>query len=771
MTIGVLLGNVCTVHTDNLLNGLLHAIEGKDINTIFFMGAHANCFDELYYFDKESAGKDKKLFQYNTIFDFANLGKLDALIIAYSTFYLYMGESKQQFFSRFKNLNIPILIIGDEYEDLPCVISDNYDGIRKCMEHLINEHNCKKIAYLSGPKENNKDSKERLNAYIQVMNEYKLPIEDSMIEYGDYSQNSSLLFGKLIDNNKDLDAIVCANDTMAISGYEECKLRGLLPGKDIAITGFDNITEAKSVSPALTTVEQNTYDLGFLAMQKILSMIEDNDYTPVKAPVYFRHRESCGSSASELRSIASVNSSSNLETIISDYAKDIVDSSSLYISNISTDFSLLKTVESLLTHIFTEFISDEPSNYDLNFIKKTIRTVIESNKLNVSNFLFATGRKLTDAMVLNSNNNKKKIEIADLVLRIIDYTDTIIIVQTSNRIDTLQRNIWTTPFINREIISHYEDERRLYQCLMERIRFMTVDNAYLFLLPEPMDNESISTWQCPDKLNLVAKIENGIIQYSGGHTVLSTESGLADIITFDDAKNMASYTLFANNRIYGILVCQMTPDNITSMYSVAQHIGGAFQFIELTKSQKQIQEELEAAMKMLRSRNEILSMISEKDELTSLYNRRGFLENAIERVKDASGCYVLCIYADLDHLKEINDEFGHSEGDFAIKQAAKYLKESLRSTDIIGRIGGDEFAAIAVISREDLSTTICDRIATCSQTFNTISDKPYYIDLSIGYSVTKYSDNIELNKMLSAADFMLYENKKNRKASAKKQIL
>lgn len=81
------------------------------------------------------------------------------MIIAYSTFYLYVGESKNQFFSRFKDLNIPVLIIGDEYEDYTTVISDNADGIRKCMEHLINEHGCKKIAYLSGPKKNNKDSK------------------------------------------------------------------------------------------------------------------------------------------------------------------------------------------------------------------------------------------------------------------------------------------------------------------------------------------------------------------------------------------------------------------------------------------------------------------------------------------------------------------------------------------------------------------------------------------------------------------------------------
>ena len=767
MTVGVLVGNIFTTHTDNLVSGLLHAIEDNDVNTIFFMGAHANCFDELHYFDTTSSEARTKLFQYNTIFDFAKLGKLDALIIAYSTFYLYMDESKHDFFGRFKDLNIPILIIGDEFDDYTCIISDNTDGIRKCMEHLINEHGCKRIAYLSGPKENNKDSRERLNAYLQVMSEHNFSVDESMIEYGDYSKNSAALFGKLLDNNKGINAVVCANDTMAIAGYEECRLRGLIPGKDIAITGFDNIPEAKSVSPALTTVEQNTYDLGFLAVQKILAMLDNNDYSDQKAPVYFRHRESCGSTKEDLRQNNSYSTEYDIDTLISDIAKDIIEESTLYISNLAENIPLVKLVESLLSHIIKEFVSDKPASYDMDFIKMTIRTITESDKLSINNFLFSTGRKLTNTMNLQKDENKQ-LELTNLILQIIDYTDTIMTVQTNNRIDALQRNIWTTPFVNRELVAHYKDERRMYNCLMERLRFMTIDNAYLFLLPEPFDNDSIDIWTCPEKLNLVSKIENGIIQYSGGHTTLSSDNGLTDILSFDDAKNMAAYTLFASNRIYGILVCQMTTDNITSMYSVAQHIGSAFQFIELTKNQIKIQEELETAMSMLRSRNEILSMISEKDELTGLYNRRGFLENAIDKVNSATDCYILCIYADLDHLKQINDEFGHQEGDYAIKRAAKYLKESLRNTDVIGRIGGDEFAALAVISREDLCKTICDRIATCAQTFNTISEKPYYIEISIGYSVSKYSDTIELNRMLSAADLMLYENKKKRRKSAKK---
>ena len=122
----------------------------------------------------------------------------------------------------------------------------------------------------------------------------------------------------------------------------------------------------------------------------------------------------------------------------------------------------------------------------------------------------------------------------------------------------------------------------------------------------------------------------------------------------------------------------------------------------------------------------------------------------------------------MDHLKQINDQFGHKEGDFAIRQAANYLQDSLKPTDVIGRIGGDEFAAVAVINHESMALEIRDKIILNSKLFNQSSDKPYYIDLSIGYAVYKWSKDLELNQMLSAADLMLYESKTKKRKDARK---
>lgn len=768
ITVGILIGNICAKHSDDLLNGLVHAAADINCNVqmLFFMGAHANCFDELYYYD--GGNKEQKyLFQFNTVFDYANLGKLDVLIIVYSTFYLYMGETKEQFFARFRDLTIPIIVVGDEYEDYCSIISDNYDGIRKCVEHLINAHGCKKIAYLGGPKENNRDAAERLEAYHQVMKEYGLAVEKGMVEYGDYSENSAPLFGKLLDQNPDLDAVVCANDTMALSGYKECKNRRLIPGKHIAITGFDDIEEAKSEFPALTTVEQNAYDLGYVAVEKAVKLFYNGDNASVKVPVYFKHRESCGSEKNQAGSFLTMKMCVSFEEMAERCSEEFLQNVCLYKLSIKEDKQVSDILFRVFYHILHVYLGEEDMEYDVEFLDVSMHTLVNSNRFSVNKLITELGRQITNILFWGEDTTRKTV-LSDLWLHILDYIQNITVINTNNRIDTLQRNIWTTPFITRDMIANIDDSRQLYEALMERLRFMQVNYAYLFLLRKKKINLNISDWKCPDELDLVAKMEKGIISQDCEKEEINAENGFGDVVSWKGCRNMAAYALFAGPRMYGVLICEMTTDNITSMYSSSLHIGSAFQFIDLTRKQRIIQLELELAMTKLKSKNDILNMMSEKDELTGLYNRRGFLEKAMAMMEGAKNHYLLCIYADLDHLKQINDQFGHQEGDFAIKQAGKYLQESLKNTDVVGRIGGDEFAAVAVIKNENLGMEIRDRIVLKSKLFNQSSDKPYYVEMSIGYAVYKWREDLELNQMLSAADLMLYKNKANKRMDARK---
>lgn len=735
---GILIGNIFASHSDDMLNGIVHAAEDNDLNLLFFMGAHANCFDDY----AADTNERRFFYQFSAVFDYAKIGALDVLIIAYSTFYLYVEESKDEFFGRFKDFPVPIIIIGDEYDGYLNVITDNRDGIRKCMEHLINRHGYRKIAYLSGPKQNNKDSYERLCAYYEVMKEYGLEVSDSMVEFGDYSAKSAPLFGKLLDNNPGLEAVVCANDTMAIAGYKECTERHLTPGVDIAITGFDDISEAKTENPPLTTIEQNSYDLGYVAMKKVIDLYYHNNHDSVQVPVYFKHRESCSQKISQDDQIEEDFEDVQAEELARRCCDKILEKVFLYKMSVIEDKKIWNYLYGILTHIFENYINKEKPEYDVEFIELGIRELVNSKKISVYEFSTELSRQISK-MAYSSNDDGKRKELGELMVHISEFIQNVKIVDTNFRMDTLQRNIWTTPFITRDMVSNIDDMKRGYVEWMKRLQFMVINNAYIFLIKEPVICNNISEWSCPAELGLMAKIEQGNIEITDMNVKVNRKQGLADIISWEDDNNtMGVYTLFSGNRVYGILVCEVTSDNITSMYSASLHMGSTFRYIELVWEQRKIQKELETAMEGLKNKNDILNLISEKDELTGLYNRRGFMENAISCLQKQSN-YVLCLYADLDHLKEINDVFGHTEGDFAIRQAGIYLQESLRSADIIGRIGGDEFAAVAIVKEEGMGEQIRDRIILAGKMFNQSSDKPYYVEVSIGFVVCRWESGLE----------------------------
>lgn len=159
---------------------------------------------------------------------------------------------------------------------------------------------------------------------------------------------------------------------------------------------------------------------------------------------------------------------------------------------------------------------------------------------------------------------------------------------------------------------------------------------------------------------------------------------------------------------------------------------------------------------------ESLKTLTYTDDLTKLYNRRGFFslsEQQIEIAKrEQRGFYLFLI--DVDHLKDINDTFGHKAGDLALIGAAECIKNAFRSSDIVGRIGGDEFAVLAIGADENEDVKIKMHLRKTIQAFNREQSYPYNLSLSIGSAYFDASYNPSLSDLLEMADSKLYEEKK-----------
>jgi diguanylate cyclase (GGDEF)-like protein len=154
------------------------------------------------------------------------------------------------------------------------------------------------------------------------------------------------------------------------------------------------------------------------------------------------------------------------------------------------------------------------------------------------------------------------------------------------------------------------------------------------------------------------------------------------------------------------------------------------------------------------------------DDLTGLYNRRGFffLVNPQIELAIRNNKKLLLIYADIDNLKGINDKLGHDSGDRALIETANLLKNTFRKSDIIARLGGDEFVIFCVDTEEENYNILLDHIKNSLKDFNKM-DNDINLSLSFGKAVYNPKYPLSIDKLLSQADAEMYKEKKSKNRS------
>lgn len=170
------------------------------------------------------------------------------------------------------------------------------------------------------------------------------------------------------------------------------------------------------------------------------------------------------------------------------------------------------------------------------------------------------------------------------------------------------------------------------------------------------------------------------------------------------------------------------------------------------------------AIKYAIERHHILTELNRKslvDDLTGLYNRRGFFTLAGQQIKVANRLKkgFSLIFADLDGLKLINDTLGHHTGDNAIIDTANILKSTFREADIIARMGGDEFIVLAVDTAEDSIEAIRGRLGKQIEAFNKTANRPYQLSLSAGIAYYDPALPCTIDELINKADKMMYQEK------------
>lgn len=165
----------------------------------------------------------------------------------------------------------------------------------------------------------------------------------------------------------------------------------------------------------------------------------------------------------------------------------------------------------------------------------------------------------------------------------------------------------------------------------------------------------------------------------------------------------------------------------------------------------------------LRQTGQGLLHLALRDDLTGLYNRRGFslVAHEYRRTACRMNKRMLLLFADLDDLKQINDRFGHAEGDQALMRAAASLRATFRGSDVIARFGGDEFAALALQRERGGVDAVWRRLrknlAACSA-----QEPRYRLSLSVGVAHFDPAHPLSLQQLVADADQALYQQKLNK---------
>ena len=184
-------------------------------------------------------------------------------------------------------------------------------------------------------------------------------------------------------------------------------------------------------------------------------------------------------------------------------------------------------------------------------------------------------------------------------------------------------------------------------------------------------------------------------------------------------------------------------------FRVGEEVGKVYAMYHDISARKRAEEELRALLLV--------------DELTGLPNRRGFVTLSEHALKQAMRLEkdVLMIFIDVDHLKNINDTFGHLAGDRALIDTARVLRESCREADIVARLGGDEFVALLTVDSDQTAELIAGRIKSNVDSHNRETQRGYQLSLSVGATRSR-AEGAVLSELLAQADSALYEQKRGR---------
>ncbi|MCM1119856.1 MAG: GGDEF domain-containing protein [bacterium] len=589
---------------------------------------------DFYFNDINDKGEQK-------IFSAVSVERFDAVVLMSETF--KQDDAQLDLVERARCAHVPVITVDKSFEGCINLVMNYVDCFREIVEHMILHHGYRRVYFMGGMPDNS-FSLERERTYWETMEKAGIPSEQCRVYYGAFWEEPCRkamrqMFADIAEGLEQPEAIICANDSMALEVCSCLKERGLRVPEDIAVSGFDGIEMARYHQPQLTTGIYNYQGLS----QKIFEVLDEDDLVSCQGrehsvPNAMQLGQSCGCEGKEEQGVTNeiVALKGELKHLLK-YQGDL--------NQMVVNFGMLGALDESL-EVLQGFMG----------------------ALQYRDFWFCANDGFLEEDMIDFGGLGKAEETED-------YTQRLRVKRYHN----------IEPWMSDGGKANVSD---------------WVDMEFGEIIPNLHETLGESDYLLVAMVHLQGK--------SIGYTVAS----------------------FDSERFW---------------YNAYSAFLASFRHL----------------MELQRSRSQLVKMYM-KDLLTGLYNRNGFYHEINSLLEKSGDMELSIISLDMDGLKQINDTYGHAEGDAALQSLGTIIKRSIRQ-EFAARIGGDEFL-IALAGRDIGARTaeIIDKIRQGIQAYNEASDKVYAIQASIGSYTDKLS-NHTLDYFIKKADDLMYHQKFMRK--------
>lgn len=579
---------------------------------------------------------------------------------------------------------VPTVCLGVCTSEVFGVLVDNEQAAFDLTRHLAHEHRYQRIGFVGGS-HGSPDSATRYSGFCRALGESGLEVNEHLVTEGDFTRESGrLAICELFDGRgvrlEDIDALVFANDAMAVGAYYELERRGIQIPAQLALVGFDDIEIARHLPAPLTTARQPLLEILAESVEVLVEAFRRQSFTPGMSQHSARvvTRRSCGCPRQRSQRYSSIPCAADAtlqETLLSRVPLMRRDLDSRFAADLD------ELAPRWLEDLCETLVEQVEHAGRLPFYEKIEHLSVE---------LLRHGRAIAGwqatLLLFRRHVSNVGIDILELIENILDGA------------------LLLASEIATSLLSRQKEE------LLEQLRALSDTTATLLAAPD---------------MATVASAMHHHLPLLGVHTAVVSLLSEAEPTL---AIPVAAVTPAGPLDLKPFSLDELAPSHlIRGRHFVLQPLGVRDEKLGLALLQsgmvhpswyERLRDALSAALKgarlidELRRAQDAVQLLAITDPLTGLNNRR-YLSETMRRelAKSRSNSSQLSLLVlDLDGFKLLNDAYGHDQGDRALVLVANVLRECVRESDSLARYGGDEFVMLLPDTSRDLAHRVAARV-------------------------------------------------------------